>query len=92
LSQRFLQPDLLSTSNRGGSISIDVNGMAATRPLMIASTFDASDPIAWRQWHHWNVAHNLVKLHLYAGRNVLTIRILTEGSMNPAYFDFRPAP
>ncbi len=48
------------TSNRSGSISIDVNGKVATRSLMIASTFDASDPIAWRQWHHWNIAHNLV--------------------------------
>jgi hypothetical protein len=88
----FYNPDLLYTSNRGGSISIDVNGKAATRPLMIASTFDASDPIAWRQWHHWNIAHDLIKLYLHAGRNVLTIRILTEGNMNLAYFDFRPAP
>jgi hypothetical protein len=68
-----------------------VNGEAATRPLMIASTFDASDPIAWRQWHHWNNAHNVAKLRLNAGRNVLTIRILTEGNMNLAYFDFKPA-
>jgi len=59
---------------------------------MIASTFEPSDPIAWRQWHHWNIADNLVKLHLHTGRNVLTIRILTEGNMNLAYFDFKPTP
>src|SRR5271154_6457028 len=31
--------DLLYTSNRGGTISLDVNGKSATSPLIIASTF-----------------------------------------------------
>jgi len=30
-------------------------------------------------------------LDLPAGRNVLTVHILTGGNMNLAYFDFRPA-
>jgi hypothetical protein len=49
--------DLLYTANRGGTISRDVNGKDATGPSTIPSTFHASDPIAWRQWHHWNIAH-----------------------------------
>ncbi|HEY1903228.1 MAG TPA: hypothetical protein VGG56_12390 [Terracidiphilus sp.] len=81
--------DLLYTSNRGGTISIDVNGKSATGPLAITSTFDAADPIAWRQWHHWNVAPGLVKLKLPKGKAVLTIHILAEGQMNLATFDFR---
>ena len=81
--------DLLYTSNRGGSISIDVNGEAATGPLTIASTFDAADPIAWRQWHHWNVAPGIAKLRLPKGKVVLTVHILTEGQMNLATLDFR---
>ena len=81
--------DLLYTSNRGGSISIDVNGKAASGPLSIASTFDASDPIAWRQWHHWNLMRGLVQLRLPAGQSVLTVHILTGGNMNLAYFDFK---
>jgi hypothetical protein len=81
--------DLLYTSNRGGSISIDVNGKAASGPVSIASTFDASDPIAWRQWHHWNLKRGLVQLRLPAGENVLTVHILTGGNMNLAYFDFK---
>jgi carbohydrate binding protein with CBM6 domain len=85
----FYGADLLYTSNRGGSISVDVNGEAATRPLIIESTYNVSDPTAWRQWHHWNVAHNLLKLHLAPGKNVLTIHILTGGNMNLAYFDFK---
>ena len=83
--------DLLYTSNRGGTIELDVNGEPAAGPLKIESTYNAADPVAWRQWHHWNVAHDLAKVRLAAGRNVLTVRVLTEGNMNFAYFDFHEA-
>jgi hypothetical protein len=83
--------DLLYTSNRGGSISLDVNGRDATGPVVIPTTFNDADPIAWRQWHHWNILRNAVVLDLPAGRNLLTVHILTNGNMNLAYFDFRPA-
>ncbi len=81
--------DLLYTSNRGGTISLDVNGEAATPPLNIPSTFDAKDPISWRQWHHWNLASHLAQVRLPAGKSVLTVHILTQGNMNLAYFDFK---
>ena len=80
--------DFLYTSNRGGTISLDVNGKDATGPLEIASTYDPGDPVAWRQWHHWNLASRLFKVRLSNGKNVLTVRILTNGNMNLAYFDF----
>jgi hypothetical protein len=80
--------DLLYTSNRGGTISIDVNGEDVTGPVTIRSTFNKADPIAWRQWHHWDVAKGLVMLKLPKGKSVLTVHILTEGNMNLAYFDF----
>jgi len=83
--------DLLYTSNRGGTISLDVNGKAATPALTIPSTFSAADPLAWRQWHHWNVMPNLVRVRLPAGTSVLTVHILTQGNMNLAYFDFKPS-
>jgi hypothetical protein len=83
--------DLLYTSNRGGTISLDVNGEPATAALLIESTFNAADPVAWRQWHHWNIAPGLVKLHLPAGKSVITVHILTEGNMNLAIFDFKKA-
>src|SRR6201997_3031784 len=41
--------DFLYTSNRGGTISIDVNGNDATGPLQITTTNDPGDPLAWRQ-------------------------------------------
>jgi len=83
--------DLLYTSNRGGSISLDVNGQDATGPVMIPTTYNGAEPIAWRQWHHWDILRNAVVLDLAAGRNVLTVHIMTGGNMNLAYFDFRPA-
>ncbi len=81
--------DLLYTSNRGGTISIDVNGVDATGAVAIASTNDPQDPLAWRQWHHWNVAPQLLKLPLRKGTNVLTVHVVSQGNMNFAYFDFR---
>jgi hypothetical protein len=81
--------DLLYTSNRGGSISLDVNGEPTTGPLTIVSTYDGGDPLAWRQWHHWNLAPGIATVKLPAGRIVLTVHILTEGQMNLAIFDFK---
>ncbi len=81
--------DLLYTSNRGGTISLDVNGEPATGPLKIESTFNSHDPVAWRQWHHWNIEPGLLKVKLARGPNRLTVHILTEGQMNLAYFDFK---
>ena len=81
--------DLLYTSNRGGTISLDENGNQAGGPLKIASTYDAGDPVAWRQWHHWNVARDLARVQLEKGRNVLTVHTVTEGQMNYATLEFR---
>src|SRR6202789_3111745 len=79
--------DLLYTSNRGGSIGIDVNGQPTNTPINIPSTFSTAEPIAWRQWHHWNLLPHATTVHLPAGRSVLTVHILTQGQMNLAYLD-----
>jgi hypothetical protein len=84
--------DFLYTSNRGGTISVDVNGKDSTGPLQIVSTNDPADPLAWRQWHHWNLASQLFKVRLSKGKNILTVHILTNGNMNLAYFDFKQVP
>ncbi len=83
--------DLLYTSNRGGRIALDLNGLPVGTAIDIPSTFNAADPIAWRQWHHWNVLPDAAVIELPAGRNVLTVHILTSGQMNLATFDFKPA-
>ena len=81
--------DLLYTSRLGGTISLDVNGEPATPELKIPSTFNEADPIAWRQWHHWNLARKIAAVHLPAGKSVITVHILAEGNMNLAYFDIK---
>jgi hypothetical protein len=83
--------DLLYTANGGGTISLDVNGKPATGPITIPSTNNPADPLAWRQWHHWNTLPGVAKLKLWHGRNVLTVHVLSGGNMNLAYFDFRKA-
>lgn len=83
--------DLLYTSNRGATVSFDVNGEPAAGPLTIVSTYNSADPLAWRQWHHWNVAAGLTKLKLAGGKNVLTVHVLTQGQMNFATLDFKKA-
>ena len=84
--------DLLYTSNHGGTISLDCNGRPYTPAINIISTHDDRDPIAWRQWHHWNVMTNLTEVTLPKGKSVLTLHIVTGGNMNLAWLDFRPKP
>jgi len=82
--------DLLYTSNRGGTISLDRNGKPLVSAISIKSTRNDQEPVAWRQWHHWNVMTNVAEVKLLKGKNILTVRIVNEGNMNLAYFDFRP--
>ena len=70
--------DLLYTSNRGGSITLDVNGEPVGGPIAIVSTFNASDPIAWRQWHHWNILPGIVSLQLPQERPFSPFILLRE--------------
>lgn len=81
--------DVLYTSQRGGTVRIDVDGQSAGT-FALASTFDPAETIPWRQWHHWAVAKDACTVTLPAGRSVLTVRIETGGNMNLATFDFRP--
>ena len=83
--------DLLYTSNRGGTISVDVNGQDATGPVEITSTNDPRDSLAWRQWHHWKLARQLFNLYLDKGKCILAVHIRTKGNMNLAYFDVKRA-
>jgi hypothetical protein len=50
---------------------------------------DPADPLAWRRWHHWNLASQLFKVRLSKEENILTMHIVTNGNMNLAYFEFK---
>jgi hypothetical protein len=79
---------LLYTSNQGGKISITVNDTDTTGPLAIPSTYNEADPVAFRQWHHWNIVEFPVTIQLKAG--VQTLKLTTEetGQMNYGWLKF----
>jgi hypothetical protein len=81
---------LLYTSNRGGDISLDLNGRPLTPTISVISTKNAAEPIPWRQWHHWNLMRRIATVSLTSGPNVLTFHVLSQGNMNLAYLDFEP--
>jgi len=81
--------DLLYTSSGGGDISFNLNGNNLTGPIAIAPTYNAADPVAWRQMHHWALAKDFVQIKLRRGVQVLRLRVLTKGHMNFAYLDFK---
>src|SRR5258708_13348247 len=63
--------DFFYTSNRGGTISVDVNGKDVTGPRQITTTNDPADHLAWRQWHQSHMASPLFKARLRPGKNDL---------------------
>ncbi|ESQ86709.1 hypothetical protein ABAC460_22545 [Asticcacaulis sp. AC460] len=83
--------DLLYTSQRGGTIAIDVDGAPATGDLTLSVTADTADAVAWRHWHHWDEAKGLIRLRLTAGAHRLTVHVRSGGNMNFATLTFREA-
>jgi len=81
--------DVLYTSQRGGTIGIDLDGVPVGPPFTLVSTFDPAETIPWRQWHHWNVAPDAFAVTLPKGVSVLTVHIVTNGNLNLATFAFR---
>jgi hypothetical protein len=81
---------LMLTSNRGGTVSLSVDGKDITGPMTVRSTNVAADTVAWRQWHHWNFQDSLAVIRLEKGIRVLTLRTVSEGNMNYDYLSFSP--
>lgn len=87
-AEGFYSLSIMYTSKFGGNISFDSEGVDVTGPRAIPSTFDAADPIEWRQAHHWNKVNKLGKFRLRKGRQVLTLRFLDQPVMNFDYMEF----
>ena len=51
---------------------------------------EPAETIAWRQWHHWNVARDAFVVTLPKGVSVLSVHIVTGGNLNLATMLFRP--
>ena len=81
--------DILYTSNKGGELSLDVNGKPLSKPITIASTNDPKDTTSWRQWHHWNIDKDAATVKLSKGRNLLTLHVVEKGNMNLGFLEFK---
>jgi hypothetical protein len=81
--------DILYTSNRGGELSLDVNGKPLDKTITIASTNDPKDTTNWRQWHHWNIDKDAATVKLSKGRNLLTLHVVEKGNMNLGILEFK---
>jgi hypothetical protein len=79
---------LMYTANGDGSISLDLDGQPVTTRLLISSTYNRNDTIAWRQWHHWNKTDSLACISLKKGTHKFTLRIVDHGQMNFDYLEF----
>jgi hypothetical protein len=80
--------NLMYTSNRGGTIGLDLNGAQLTEAISLVPTATDKDPLAWRQWHHWNTMTTIARVKLPKGLSVLTLKVLTKGNMNFDYLEF----
>jgi hypothetical protein len=79
---------LMYTSNRGGKISISVDDKDVTGPLNVTSTYNESDSLNWRQWHHWNKIDGISEINLKKGVRTITLHTVEEGQMNYMWLDF----
>jgi hypothetical protein len=79
---------LMYTANADGKIAIDVDGKPWMEPVLIKSTFSKIEPVAWRQWHHWNKQIIFTRLKLSKGKHILTLRTVEKGNMNYDFIEF----
>lgn len=84
----FYEGAIMYTANADGKIALDVDGKSWLQPLTIQSTFNAAEPLAWRQWHHWNKQNIFNRLKLSKGVHVMTLRTVEKGGMNYDYIEF----
>ena len=80
---------IMYTAHADGQISLAFNDTDNSGPLNVASTFNSSDTIPWRQWHHWNYIENLGEIQLRRGVQPIFLHTVTTGQMNYDYLDFK---
>lgn len=85
----FYEGSLMYTANVDGKIAIDVDNELWLVPTIIKSTSDSNEPVAWRQWHHWNKQIIFSHLKLEKGKHVLTLKTIEKGNMNYDFIEFK---
>jgi len=85
----FYSIDLMYTASGDGGIAFDLDGKQLTSELKVPSTRNDKEPIAWRQWHHWNRINALTVVELKKGIHVLTLKTVSNGNMNYDFLDLK---
>ncbi len=85
----FYKVGLMFTASGDGGIALDLDGRKLTGELKIPSTRNEKEPVAWRQWHHWNRIDSLTTVKLNKGAHLLTLKTVANGNMNYDYLDFK---
>lgn len=81
--------DLMYTASGDGAISLDLDGKKLTGELIVPSTRNDKETVAWRQWHHWNRKNALATVKLTKGFHILTLKTVAHGNMNYDFVEFR---
>jgi hypothetical protein len=79
---------IMYTASGDGGIALLLDGKTISPELLIPSTRNDNETIAWRQWHHWNKINALATVKLKKGVHVLTLKTVTNGNMNYDYLEF----
>lgn len=82
--------DLMYTASGDGSISLVLDGKQITTEMLIPSTRNENDTLAWRQWHHWNRINSIATVNLKKGVHILKLNTVSNGNMNYDFLEFRP--
>lgn len=80
---------LMYTASGDGGIALYLDGKMLTETLKVPSTRSDKEPVAWRQWHHWNRIDELATVKLKKGIHVLTLKTISNGNMNYDYLHFK---
>lgn len=80
---------LMFTASGEGGITLLLDGKELAAELVIPSTRNEKETIAWRQWHHWNRLDSLAVFTLKKGKHILTLKTVFNGNMNYDYLDFK---
>jgi hypothetical protein len=79
--------DVMYTSNGEGRFEVYVDD-ALRGTITLPSTHRDDDPIAWRQWHHWNKVVDGLGLDLQAGLHLVRVKLLAANT-NLDYIEFK---
>jgi hypothetical protein len=79
--------DVMYTSNGEGRFELYVDEVLRGS-ITLPTTHRDADPLAWRQWHHWNKVVDGLSLDLKGGLHLVRVKLLA-GNTNLDYIEFK---